>query len=232
MQSRVCRRSCCMLATSRPAVALPRSSIPAAQASSAAPVNSGQAPFDDPLALDLAERDQPRAHAHQVGEAGLKEGQYSIARGDRLRCCRRAEDDGLMPLAATFAHGLGKGRKGLGAKNVAIGAEQRPTGLERGFARFPAQLERAEGLVEGDERVEIARRRVAPGMGGRSPVGRRGTEAEPVPAGALEAGRVVEGACVDPGLEAVGVVERAGRERRVRDLQQVEEPVRAAQWSW
>ena len=82
------------------------------------------------------------------------------------------------------------------------------------------------------QRVEIARRSETMGVGDGGSVGRRGAVAEPVPAGALKRAPSSSVARVDPGLEAVGVVERAGGERGVRDLQQVEEPVGARQWSW
>ena len=129
MQSRVCRRSCRMLATSRPAVALPSASSSMAQAASAPFREQRPGVADDPLALDLAERDQSRADADEVGEASVQEGEGRLADGDALRLGRRAEDHGLMPLAATLAHRVRERRERLGREDVAIGAQQRAAGL-------------------------------------------------------------------------------------------------------
>ena len=124
----------------------------------------------------------------------MEEGEDRIVRGDSLRLCGGAEDHGLMPLRAPVAHRRGKGRKGLGREDVAIGAEQRAPGLERGLARLPAQLERADDAVEVHEGVEIACGGATVGVRDRGSVRRHGAIAEPVPARALEARAVVEGA--------------------------------------
>ena len=178
-----------MLAISRPAVALPSASSSMAQASSGALRQQRPGLPDDPLALDLAERDQPRTDTDEVGKRGVEEGEDRIVRADALRFRRCAEDHGLMPLRAPVAHRRGEGRKGPGREDVAIGAEQRAPGLERGLARLPAQLERAGDMVEVHEGVEIACGGATVGVRDRGSVRRHGAIAEPVAAGAPEAAR-------------------------------------------
>ena len=137
--------------------------------------------LDDPLALDLAERDQPRTDADEVGKRSVEEGEDCIVRGDSLRFRRCAEDHGLMPLRAPVAHRRGKGRKGGGREDVAIGAEQRAPGLERGLARLPAQLERAERYGRGPRGCRDRPRRRDDGRARPRlrPSARRNSEASP-----------------------------------------------------
>ena len=215
-----------MLAISRPAVALPSVSNSMAQASSVPCVSSGQASLMIRWLWIWPSGISRAPTLTRLESAAWRKARTASSAAIPLRFRRCAEDHGLMPLRAPVAHRRGKGRKGGGREDVAIGAEQRAPGLERGLARLPAQLDRAGDMVEVHEGVEIVFGGATVGVRDRGSVRRRGAIAEPVAAGALEARRVVERAGVDPGLEAVGVVERAGRERGVRHLEQVEEPVR------
>ena len=173
---------------------------------------------DDALGLDLAQRDQATGDACEVRNGALKEHQHRLALRDAKALGGRAEHERLVAVAPPGRDRAGERFKTLWLEHVGQRGEQRLARLERGFSRLTAQLEGADLMIERNQGVEIARRRVAMCVGDGGAVGARDGVEKPVPARPLEAPGIADGLVVEPSLEAVGVVERPGRERGVRDL--------------
>jgi hypothetical protein len=175
------------------------------------------------LALELAQPDEPQRRAHQEGRRRVEIACGHRAVGDAERARGHAEGQRMVPGRATRVH-LGQiaGEGGMGGQG-ARHPQRLATHLPARLAKLAGRLHRVQRGVERGAAGDVIRHQAAArghrrgGVAGpRRAIELHGEE------GAKRVG-VGHAAVLTVGLETEGVRVAAGRERRVRQVQQWKE---------